>query len=304
MRGAVITENAVSRRTALTTMGAVLAWPAAIRALDSTIPDLSLAIVSDTHLGRDDKETGALNWTAAAREIEKSNSELVLHLGDLVDNGREAQYAVYKDIRKSIRKPIHEIPGNHDPRELFAKHIRRDIDTAVDHRNVRFLLINNARVGETDGYLSKDQLRWLGDQCADAANRKLFIVVAMHVPAHTNTDHAIVGSYIKPENGQKELYELIERHKDRVLALLHGHFHCGLRGWDSHAPLQEVVFPSTLYNRNLMLALRKAGGFNLPEFRSGYVLAKINRDGLQLTYQPIGVDDSRSQKLPLKQLQV
>jgi 3',5'-cyclic AMP phosphodiesterase CpdA len=294
--------RSISRRAALAAFGGLLAWPAAIRARERTIPEISLAIVTDTHLGRDDPPGSTDFWMKAAREIDKTDSEIVLHLGDVVDNGREKQYDVYKDIRKAIRKPIHEIPGNHDPRELFAKHIRREVDVAVDHHGVRFLLLNNARFGETDGFLSREQIRWLGDQCGEAARKNLFIVMAMHVPAHTNTDHAIVGAFVKPENGQTDLYELLKKHEDRVLALLHGHFHCGLRGWDSHAPLQELVFPSTLYNRNLMLALRKAPGFNTPEFRPGYVLAKIGKDGLHLSYKPIGFDEPRIQNMPLPQL--
>lgn len=52
-------------------------------------------------------------------------------VGDVVDGGREAQYAVYQETRRTIREPVYEIPGNHDPQELFEKHI------CPDGRNVR-----------------------------------------------------------------------------------------------------------------------------------------------------------------------
>src|SRR5687768_4316378 len=117
-------SHAISRRCALTAFTAGLATfaarPSRLRA--AAVPKFSFVVVSDTHLGRDDTDAAAKLWTQTAREIDSASGDFVLHLGDLVDNGREGQYAVYKDIRKSIRKPVHEIPGNHDPQALFAQH--------------------------------------------------------------------------------------------------------------------------------------------------------------------------------------
>ena len=115
-------DKSISRRSALAALGGFLAWPAAVRLHERTIPEFSLAIVTDTHLGRDDPPGSADHWMLAAREIEKTDSEIILHLGDVVDNGREKQYDTYKDIRKTIHKPIHEIPGNHDPRVVREAH--------------------------------------------------------------------------------------------------------------------------------------------------------------------------------------
>jgi hypothetical protein len=94
---------------------------------------------------------------------------------------------------------------------------------------------------------------------------------------------------------------LIERHKSRVLALVHGHFHCGLRGWDTRPTLHELVFPSALYNRNLMLTTRRAPGFNLQEFRPGFVMAEIGKDGLKLRYKPVGEKLTLDRELKIEQ---
>ncbi len=282
----------ISRRSALAAMGAGLIsftpWPASVRAGDRAIPEVSFNVVSDTHLGRGDQAAPAEQWARTAREIDAAAGDFVLHLGDIVDGGREAQYAVYKDLRKTIRKPVHEIPGNHDPQELFAKHIRREVDLAFDHRGIRFLLLNDSRPDSHDGFVSAEQLKWLGEQGAAAATKGLFIILAMHVAAHDNK-HPDVGWYVKPEHGQKELYAFLTRHRDRVLATLHGHFHCGLRGWDDRAPLQEVVFPSALYNKDRRLTEQKAPGYGLAEFRPGFVLVSIGKEGLTLRYKPVGV---------------
>jgi 3',5'-cyclic AMP phosphodiesterase CpdA len=300
------TDHPITRRSALSVLGGGLitftAWPAAIRAGSRAIPTFSFIVVSDTHLGRDDNKAAAEQWTKTAGEIDAASGDFVLHLGDIVDAGREPQYAIYKEIRKSIRKPIYEIPGNHDRQELFAKHIRPNSELAFDHQGVRFLLFNNSRYGEVDGFVSAELLKWLGQQCDEAATKGLYVIVVMHVPVHDNKDHAVVGSHVKPANGQKELYALLEQHKDRILATFHGHFHCGLRGWGDRTPLQEVVFPSALYNRNLLLTERKASGYNLPEFRPGFVLAKIDADGLSLRYKPAGVSETRDKLCVLRQL--
>jgi hypothetical protein len=75
-----------------------------------------------------------------------------------------------------------------------------------------------------------------------------------------------------------------------------------LRGWEDRTPLQEVVFPSALYNRNLLLTERKASGYNLPEFRPGFVLAKIDSNGLSLRYKPTGASETRDKVCVLRQL--
>jgi 3',5'-cyclic AMP phosphodiesterase CpdA len=265
------------------------------------LPKLSLVVVSDTHLGYHDKEHAARQWEQTASEIGQTPAELVLHLGDVVDGGREAQYPIYLKTRETIGKPVHEIPGNHDPQPLFEKHIRQPVDTVVEHKWLRFLLLNNARTDSHDGFLSDTQLVWIEAKCDEAEKEQKYVALCMHVPAHTNR-HPDRGWYVKPENGQEELYEIITRHQDHVLCLMHGHFHNGVRGWDDHAPVHEVVFPSALYNRDRRLEEQNAPGYNLPEFRPGYTLVTIDGGVMQLLYQPVGVADTAEKTCRLTQL--
>jgi 3',5'-cyclic-AMP phosphodiesterase len=295
-----VIDTPMSRRTALAALAGFLPWPKAVLAHTRKVPAFSFVVVSDTHLGREDKEDAARQWTQTAREINAAAGEFVLHLGDVVDGGREAQYEVYKDIRKAIRKPVHEIPGNHDPHALFAKHLRQPVDFAFDHEGVRFLLLNNSRTGSVDGFITPAQVTWLAQQSEEAVAKGLFLILALHVAVHANKPPD-PGFYVKPENGQQEFYTLLSRHKDRVLALLHGHFHCGLRGWDDHAPLHEVIIPSALFNRDYRLTAQKAPGYNLPEFRPGFVLTSIGPAGMTLRYKPVGVAETRDKVCPLAQ---
>ena len=280
------------------------AWvvrPNCLLAAEKPLPKLSFLVVSDTHLGYRDKTAAAEQWQKTATEIAKSPAGLVLHLGDVVDGGRESQYPIYLKIRESIPQPIHEIPGNHDPQELFEKHLRKPVDTTVDHHWLRFLLLNNARTDSHDGFLSKLQLAWIEEQCEGAKRDGKYVALCMHVPAHTNRNPDR-GWYVKPANGQTELYEILEKHNQRVLCLMHGHFHNGLRGWDDHAPVQEISFPSVLYNRDRRLEAQNAPGYNLPEFRPGYTAITIENRQMKLQYHPVGDSASANKACSLKQL--
>src|SRR5213075_901864 len=97
----------------------LLTPPAWARLADKKLPDVTFAVVSDTHIGQKDSDAAAKRWGKTATEIEAGPGEFVLHLGDVVDGQREQQYAVYKDVRAAIRKPIHEVPGNHDAEDAF-----------------------------------------------------------------------------------------------------------------------------------------------------------------------------------------
>jgi 3',5'-cyclic AMP phosphodiesterase CpdA len=248
---------------------------------------LRFAIVSDTHLGRDDSQTPANYWEQAAIEIATTECEFVLHLGDIVDQGREDQYPIHQAIRAKIGKPVHEIPGNHDPVDLFRKHIRPQVDITFDQSGVRFVLFNNSKPESHDGFISDEQITWLSKTFADAARKQLRIFIAAHVPIHQNRppDRAW---YVKPKDGQTRFYELVEKYRNRITAIIHGHFHNGLRGWDDRAPINEVCCPSVLSNLDRKLAAQNAPGYNLPEFRPGYLLAELSFDSLKLDYQPIG----------------
>ena len=292
----------VGRRAFLGALGAgiggIVLRPACLNA-GRKLSELSFVVVTDTHLGRRDQTAPAELWKKTAAKIEAAPGAFVLHLGDVVDSGREEQYPIYLETRKVIRKPVHEIPGNHDPHELFERHIRKPVDMAFDHEWLRVLLLGNAHRDSHEGFLTAEQLAWLGGQCEDAAKRDLMLLIGMHVPVHTNL-HPDRGWFVKPANGQTEFYALMTKHADRVVALIHGHFHNGLRGWDDHAPVHEIVFPSALYNQDRQLEAKGAPGYNLPEFRPGYTLVSIRDGAMELDYRVTGKDAKASKILPLR----
>ncbi|MCB1062660.1 MAG: metallophosphoesterase [Verrucomicrobiae bacterium] len=259
-------------------------------------PDFSFLVVTDTHLGYQNKASAAQQWEKTATELAQAEGDFILHLGDVVDQGQEPQYPIYRKIRDSIGKPVHEIPGNHDPIDLFEKHLEITTDRSFDHGGVRFVLFGNAHRDSHDGFITEEQLIWIGQQCQEATEKNLWLVLCAHVPCHTNKppDRAW---YVKPENGQTRFYEILDQHRGRVLVLFHGHFHNGIRGWDDRSPLNEVLFPSALYNQKRGLMEKNAPGYNLEEFRPGYVAATFSEGSLTLDYWPVGTDEKMSKRL-------
>jgi len=263
-----------------------------LRAADG-LDEFQFAIVSDTHLGRQDSDTPLRQWRQAVAEIAASPADFVLHLGDIVDGGREPQYPVYAESRRGLRKPIYEVSGNHDPRELFEKYVRTPIDTVFDHHGVRFLLFSNVHSDSHAGFITPEQIQWLDQRCREAAGKDLRLVACCHVPMHTNL-HPDRGWFVQPADGQTAFYEVVERYRDRFLVCFHGHFHNGIRGWRDRGSLVEVVCPSVCYNQSRKLEeyikSKQATGFFVEELRPGYVLATLGQGRLRMRYKPLGAE--------------
>lgn len=299
-----IRNLAESRRSFLSTImvgsSSLVLSPRALQASDKKLQKLSFIVITDTHVGYRDQDGAANRWERMATELAREKGDLILHLGDVVDGGRESQYPIYLKSRKKIGIPVHEIPGNHDPEELFSRYVRKQIDTVVNYDWLRFLLLNNAHTDSHDGFLTEEQLDWIDKHCKQAARENKLVAICMHVPAHKN-QHPDRGWYVKPKNGQTKLYEIIRKYEKQVLALMHGHFHNGLRGWNDHSPVHEICFPSALYNLNRNLEKQKALGYNPKEFRPGYTLVTIDAGNMKLTYKPLGAPASVSKMCPLQQ---
>jgi len=252
---------------------------------------LSFAIVSDTHIGYRGRDSARLQWQKTADELATLDVSFLLHLGDVVDGGQVELYPVYREIRERISRSVHEIPGNHDPADGFARYIRRPIDTVVDHGWLRCILLNNAHRDSHDGFFTEEQLGWLARQLEATKRDGRLAIIGCHVPVHANR-HPDRGWYVKPESGQQRFYELVSAHRDELIGVFHGHFHNGIRGWDDRAPLHEICFPSALYNQNRGLEEKQAPGFNPIEFRPGYTVATLDEGHLSLRYCPTGAEAS------------
>jgi Icc-related predicted phosphoesterase len=287
-----------TRREALSVIagGVTLAFsPACLANSKRPLSKLKFLVASDTHLGYQNSASAEKRWIQAAAELKSATGDLVLHLGDIVDGGREEQYEVYLREREKIGKPVYEIPGNHDPLDMFRKHIRKQVDVAVDHEWLKFVLVGNARTDSHDGFLTDAQLQWIESQCVAATKQHQYVILCLHVPVHSNR-HPDRGWHVKPEHGQTKLYDIIERYKQQIVAMIHGHFHNGIRGWKDDGGIHEICMPAVLYNLDRGLEKQKAAGYNPLEFRPGYTKVTIDKGLMKLDYKPLGADVSINKK--------
>ena len=93
-------------------MGGLVLHPSCLQAADRVRRELNFIVITDTHLGRLNTDAAKLLWWKTAAEVDAAPGAFVLHLGDVVDGGREAQYPVYLEGRKLEEK---KAPGYNLP---------------------------------------------------------------------------------------------------------------------------------------------------------------------------------------------
>lgn len=146
--------------------------------------------VEEGHLAMDAVDTNR----AVERAVERLNlfrppPDLVIITGDLVNDGRPAQYAALARRLAALAPPYIVLPGNHDDRRAlraaFAEHDYLPegdgpLDYAVDRGDVRIIALDTSRPGRSGGQLDTDQLAWLDGRLGETPQRPT--LVALHHP--------------------------------------------------------------------------------------------------------------------------
>ncbi|NSM83292.1 metallophosphoesterase [Enterococcus faecalis] len=166
-------------------------------------------VISDSHVKKEVTDDTSIYWKKSLEDISQNflDSKVLLHSGDLTNNGSEAEYnTLYKILGQNL--PNHIIPmlalGNHDVRWLEG------LDSSASHKvyKERYLKYNEKYMGSrgngeqlyfdhwVDGYhfivlntemdlkdnahLSKKQLQWFSEKVKEKAEAKKPIFVAIH----------------------------------------------------------------------------------------------------------------------------
>jgi 3',5'-cyclic AMP phosphodiesterase CpdA len=257
----------------------------------------TVALISDTHLGRDGEGPSGQFSTAVA-EINATDARFTLCCGDLVNAGQEPanerRYPEWVQTASRLKQPWHAVPGNHDPDALFMKHIAPRLDFTVDCAPFRFICFRDAQPNPGHmGVVTLDQVKWISDQLDQARRDGRRALLFAHVVHHENQkpDHGWMIS-----SGRKEFTEMMTAHEKTIAAFIAGHHHVGLRGW-SDSTVHEVMLPSNCWNFETDLS--GAGGYSYPERRPGYVLAQLSADRITLAYKPLGQPVSVTKELAI-----
>jgi 3',5'-cyclic AMP phosphodiesterase CpdA len=262
----------------------------------------SIALISDTHLPK-----GKSKMIKAVKEINASGVDMTVFLGDLIDSnkGNPETYIEWMAIAKQLKTPWRAIPGNHDTKENFKKNIHPETDFVIDHKGCRFIFFDDTdpvKTSEHNGIVSKQQVAWLDSKLAEAKKEGLKAILFAHIIWQKNK-HPDRGWWIR--NGDiKGFRNLLSKYKNTIDAFFAGHFHCGLRGWDSTAGgIHEIIIPSACYNTNRFKKDKIKSGFVLEEYRPGWVKATVIPGvKIDLTYMVIADGASKTKELKIPKL--
>jgi predicted phosphodiesterase len=204
------------------------------------------AATGDPQLGFTSIETDIARFAHATKQINRSNADLTLMLGDMVHRNTDLKaYEAMQELVKGFKKSYHYVRGNHDIPELFIRYFYRELHYSVVNKGVRFVIIDAE--GNHAG-MSDKQLNWVESEFKKAEAAGEDIVIASHVSPWQNNERGR-GKYNQIGKGRDRLRELMKKHK--VLLSLSGHYHRAL--W--HAREEETHY-LTLGGT----ALVKAGG--------------------------------------------
>ncbi len=194
-----------------------------------------LAQISDLHIKAGGKKSYSVVDTAASlrRCVAhlkglKQKPEALIITGDLVDFGKDEEYAYLQELLAPLTMPIYLIPGNHDEREAlrraFPQHAYlRDggerIEYVIDHHPLRIVALDTVIPRASGGELAEASLVWLDRVLAEAPDKPT-VVIMHHPPFKTWIGHMDEIGLANPG----ALETVIARHP-QVERVLCGHLH-------------------------------------------------------------------------------
>jgi 3',5'-cyclic-AMP phosphodiesterase len=139
---------------------------------------------------------GALNTAIDHLHAMSPRPDVVLATGDLVNDGRPAQYDQLASILTRLEIPVHVVPGNHDDRDALRRLFpdlpdgqvsEGRLDHVIDGYSVRLVGLDTTVPGEHGGRISAAQMSWL-DQVLSADPDRPTLVFQHHPPFVTGID--------------------------------------------------------------------------------------------------------------------
>ncbi len=188
----------------------------------------SFAVTGDTH----DDRSGLFARVLSA--VDRSDMEFLVHVGDMTERSRKAEWDRFLEATASFRKPLYPVIGNRDrigkgAVERFARRFGLPgTSYSFDHKDAHFAVLDNAGLS-----LTENTLAWLDRDLAahpKGSDGIDFLVVAMHIPPATGEirPHGTRPGY---EERSRKLLRILKKH--RVDAVLAGHEHMNLaHDWD------------------------------------------------------------------------
>jgi Icc protein len=210
-----------------------------------------IAQISDTHIALDtaDAEQRARDFARTIADINALDPgpDVIVHTGDITQNGRQDEYAQAVATLAQARPPVYVLAGNRDNRanlrEAFTSfgYLAPDSDFvayAIDDYPVRLIALDTLSSASNKGDFCSDRIRHLIDLTG----------VETAKPIAVFTHHPPFEVMVGPDRLHFESQEIMSglrralQHSGRVVAVFSGHVHRATAGHVAGIP--ATVMPS------------------------------------------------------------
>ncbi|MCS7135751.1 MAG: metallophosphoesterase [Nitrososphaerota archaeon] len=209
-----------------------------------------IAHISDTHITRHGQfDENIFNMGLEALDTLSPKPDILVHTGDLTDNGILPDYELAVDKLKSMKYKYIIAPGNHDERNYghsLFKEMFGFLDFEVDEGWAKFVVLNSPQPDRDEGRLGRRRQLYLEEVLKSTRAEKLKIVVFHHhlVPV--------------PYSGRE--VNVLEDAGDVLDIILQNHVHLVLMG-HRHVRHTIKIDETVLVNAGTFSCIRTRGRF-------------------------------------------
>lgn len=278
-----------------------LTAPASSLLADSASSRQSWALLSDTHIAADPKETSRQGVTMAEnlhQVVEQVLAEKDDLSGVIVDgdcayiDGQPGDYETLREVMKPLETaglPLHYTLGNHDNRDTFYQSYQDDAGsspvaskhcTIIETPIADWILLDTLRfVNKVEGELGQEQLEWLSARLEENPGKPA-LLVGHHYPQVFRTD-------VIPSDEEIKISGLIDSEPflakltrfPAANAYIYGHSH-NWRIKSDESGIHHINLPPTAYVFD-------------PKRPAGWVRANIGEKGLDLELRSLDPNHSQ-----------
>lgn len=217
-----------------------------------------IAQISDTHIALDteDADRRIADFEATIADINALDPppDLIVHSGDIVQNGRLDEYRCAAEILSRANAPVYLMVGNKDDRDHLrqtfpsATYLNTDdgfIAYSIEDFPVRLVMLDTLKPGDNKGTLCQLRLDRMTEMIA-ADTDKPVAVFAHHPPFLVQEG---------PEPLHFESAEVMQKFRDALMAAPHltnvycGHVHRGVAGHVGNIPVLVMTCIATPLRR-------------------------------------------------------
>jgi predicted phosphodiesterase len=163
-----------------------------------------------------DSRDGDETYSRILDEVESDGSQFLVHLGDIVSNGREREWLAWQEIMEGFDVPFFSVPGNHDSRDGGLDEYLQYSGAPADLYSLDVGTLHLAMLDSHSGAVFPSALEWL-EADLSATQQPVKMVFFHHPPFDPDgTDHIL-------QMGNDEVMSLAEEYDVDYVFTAHIH---------------------------------------------------------------------------------